>query len=43
MELDDSIRPQKVTIYREGTPRGGRRLERNPMHRRPCCLGQQEA
>jgi hypothetical protein len=43
VELDDSIRPQKVTIYRGGTPRGGRRLGRNPRHRCPCCLGRQEA
>jgi hypothetical protein len=43
VELDDSIRPQKVTIYRGGTPRGGRRLGRNPRCRRPCCLGRQEA
>jgi hypothetical protein len=43
VELDDSIRPQKVTIYRGGTPRGGRRLGRNPKHQRPCCLGRQEA
>jgi hypothetical protein len=33
VELDDSIRPQKVTIYRGGTPRGGRRLESNPRRR----------
>jgi hypothetical protein len=38
-ELDDSIRPQKITIYKGGTPRGDRRLERNPRLRRPCCLG----
>jgi hypothetical protein len=43
MELDDSIRPQKVTIYRGGTPRGGWRLGRNPRCWRPCCLGRQEA
>jgi hypothetical protein len=30
VELDDSIRPQKVTIYREGTPRGGRRAREEP-------------
>jgi hypothetical protein len=43
MELNDSIRPQKVTIYRGRTPRGGCRLGRNPRHRCPCCLGRQEA
>jgi hypothetical protein len=43
MELDDSIRPQKVIIYRGGTPRDGRRLGRNPRHRRPYCLGRQDA
>jgi hypothetical protein len=43
VELDDSIRPQNVTIYRGGTPRGGRWLGRNPRRRRSCCLGRQEA
>jgi hypothetical protein len=43
VELNDSIRPQKVTIYRGGTPMGGRRLGRNPRRWRPCCLGRQEA
>jgi hypothetical protein len=39
VKLDDSIRPQKVTIYRGGTPRGGRRLGRNPRHGAPVALG----
>jgi hypothetical protein len=43
VELDYSIRPQKVIIYRGGTPRGGQRLGRNPRRRRPYCLGRQEA
>jgi hypothetical protein len=44
VKLDDSIRPQKVTIYRGGTPRGGRRLGRNPRCRRPpVALGGKKA
>jgi hypothetical protein len=42
VKLNDSISPQNVTIYRGGTPTGGRRLGRNPRHRRPCCLGWQD-
>jgi hypothetical protein len=37
VELDDSIMPQKVTIYRGGTTRGGQWLGRNPR-RRPAPL-----
>jgi hypothetical protein len=42
VELNDSIRPPNVTIYRGGTPKGGRRLGRNPRRWRSCCIGQQE-
>jgi hypothetical protein len=38
VELDEFIRSQKITIYRRGILRGGRRLWRNLRCRCLCCL-----